>query len=168
MDTFEIQTADTPEKIDLIAGLAKAIWNEYYPPIIGQAQVDYMVSRFQSAEAMLQQLSEGYEYYLLQHDHQNVGYCAIVLRPDGELFLSKLYLDKAHRGMGLAWRALLFIQQRAEKLGATHISLTVNKDNIGAINAYEKFGFRKTAKMEIDIGDGFIMDDYRMEKSVDF
>ena len=42
-----------------VAGLAHEIWYEYYVPLIGRAQVDYMVSRFQSSEAMAQQIARG-------------------------------------------------------------------------------------------------------------
>ena len=56
----------TPQQLDAVAGLAHEIWYEYYVPLIGRAQVDYMVSRFQSSEAMAQQIREDYEYFLIQ------------------------------------------------------------------------------------------------------
>jgi ribosomal protein S18 acetylase RimI-like enzyme len=44
--------------------------------------------------------------------------------------------------------------------------LTVNKNNVNAIKAYEKMGFRNVGSLVQDIGDGFVMDDYAMEKTV--
>ena len=56
----------SPQDIDALAELASEIWNEYFPPIIGQAQVDYMLGKFQSALAIARQIREdGYAYYLV-------------------------------------------------------------------------------------------------------
>ena len=60
-----------------------------------------------------------------------------------------------------------FIQDKAEQLGYSSISLTVNKYNEASIKAYEKMGFKKVKDIVIDIGNGFVMDDYLMEKKVD-
>ncbi len=49
-----------------MAALAHEIWYEYYVPLIGRAQVDYMVARFQNAAAMQAQIDQGYEYFLVQ------------------------------------------------------------------------------------------------------
>jgi hypothetical protein len=42
----------TVPQIVEVAPMAHEVWNEHYVPLIGQAQVDYMVAKFQSAEAM--------------------------------------------------------------------------------------------------------------------
>jgi diamine N-acetyltransferase len=44
--------------------------------------------------------------------------------------------------------------------------LTVNKNNTGAISVYEKIGFRNVGSLVQDIGSGFVMDDYAMEKTL--
>ena len=61
-------------------------------PLIGRAQVDYMVAKFQSAEAMLAQLRAGYEYFLVQDNGAPIGYASIQVQSDGAVFISKLYL----------------------------------------------------------------------------
>ena len=153
----------TPQQIDAVAGLAREIWYEYYVALIGRAQVDYMVDRFQSSEAVAGQLREAYEYFLIQRDGQDVGYCAVQPRPDGSLFLSKLYLLRDARGGGTGRVCMEFIEQLARRRGLNLLWLTVNKGN-PAVNAYERLGFRIAADVVMDIGGGFVMDDYRMEK----
>lgn len=64
----QFEPVTTPQQLAVVAGLAREIWYEYYVSLIGRAQVDYMVSKFQSTEAMAQQLREGYEYFLAQKD----------------------------------------------------------------------------------------------------
>ena len=161
----------TPQQLDVIAGLAREIWYEYYVPLIGRAQVDYMVSKFQSSGAMAGQLREGYEYFLIQRgvagrDAQGFGYCAVQPQPaQSSLFLSKLYLLRDARGAGTGRVCMEFIEQLARRRGLTLLWLTVNKGN-PAVKAYERLGFRIAADLVMDIGGGFVMDDYRMEKSL--
>jgi diamine N-acetyltransferase len=156
----------TPQQLDAVAGLAHEIWYEYYVPLIGRAQVDYMVSRFQSSGAMAQQLREGYEYYMIERAAQPIGYCAVQPQPaQGSLFLSKLYLLRDARGAGTGRVCMEFIEQLARRRGLNQLWLTVNKGN-PAVKAYERLGFRIAADLVMDIGGGFVMDDYRMEKSL--
>jgi diamine N-acetyltransferase len=166
----------TPQQLDAVAGLAHEIWYEYYVPLIGRAQVDYMVSRFQSSEAMAQQIREDYEYFLIQRggvqhgpgegQGLSIGYCALQPQPaESSLFLSKLYLLRDARGAGTGRECMEFIEQLARRRGLTLIWLTVNKGN-PAVRAYERLGFRIAADLVMDIGGGFFMDDYRMEKSL--
>jgi diamine N-acetyltransferase len=156
----------TARQIDVVAGLAHEIWYEYYVPLIGRAQVDYMVSKFQSSGAMAQQLREGYEYFLAERDGRGIGYCAVQPQAaDASLFLSKLYLISDARGAGTGRVCMEFIEQLARRRGLNLLWLTVNKGN-PAVKAYERLGFRIAADLVMDIGGGFVMDDYRMEKSL--
>lgn len=152
------------EHLATVATLAHEIWYEYYVPLIGRAQVDYMVARFQSAPAMSQQLREGYEYFLIEREGRPIGYSAVQPRPaEQSLFLSKLYLLAAERGAGTGRRCMEFIEQLARQRGLKLLWLTVNKGN-PAVNAYKRLGFRVAADLVMDIGGGFVMDDFRMEK----
>ena len=67
------------EEIDAVAVLAHEIWNQHFPSIIGQEQVDYMLAELQSASAISRQIREnGYEYYLVADEEARVGYFALV------------------------------------------------------------------------------------------
>ena len=162
---IDFKRATSKDHFEVIAKLAHDIWHEHYTPIIGKDQVNYMVTKFQTSEAMEQQAEEGYEYYVLDHQNNDVGYLAIEKRSD-DLFLSKIYLLKTCRGKGFGKVAFNFIEKRACDLNCKSISLTVNKNNINTIKAYEKIGFINTEAIVMDIGNGFVMDDYRMVKSL--
>lgn len=154
----------TPPQIDAVAALARTIWYEYYVALIGQAQVDYMVAKFQSSGAVAGQIRDGYDYFLIQRDGQDIGYCAVQPHPTSRsLFLSKLYLLRDARGGGTGRVCMEFIEQLARRRGLNLLWLTVNKGN-PAVKAYERLGFRIAADLKMDIGGGFVMDDYRMEK----
>jgi diamine N-acetyltransferase len=157
----------TADQIAMAAALAREIWYEHYVPLIGAAQVDYMVAKFQSAAAIEAQIGQGYEYFLVQREAagagRDIGYVAIQQQPERGLFLSKFYLHQAVRGSGTGRRCMEFIEGLARRRGLTSLWLTVNKGN-PAVQAYQRLGFRIAADLVVDIGGGFVMDDYRMEK----
>lgn len=157
-----------PEQLAVVAALAHQIWYEYYVPLIGRAQVDYMVAKFQNAAAMQAQIDQGYEYFLVQRQLEtgkwsDIGYCAVEEQPGSLMFLSKFYLHHAARGSGTGRRCMEFIEELARRRGLSLLWLTVNKGN-SAVQAYQRLGFRIAAELVMDIGGGFVMDDYRMEK----
>ena len=155
----------TYRSITELARLAGEIWNEYFPPLIGQDQVDYMVEKFQSIEAINEQINSGYDYYFISDHDQNVGYTGLIGQPDrGAIQISKLYLLKDWRGRGIAGQVLESISAMALQGGYNKLYLTVNKYNHLAINAYEKYGFSRVGDIVMDIGGGFVMDDFEMQK----
>lgn len=149
-----------------IERLACQIWREHYIPIIGEAQTGYMLFRFQSEQAIKEQLREGFLYYLIRDkDGRTVGYLGFVPKAD-ELFLSKIYIVKNAREKGCGRQAVKFVEKFARKNKLSRIALTVNKNNVRSIEAYQSMGFSITGAVVQDIGGGFVMDDYRMEKTV--
>ncbi|MGA7723137.1 MAG: GNAT family N-acetyltransferase [Ignavibacteriaceae bacterium] len=155
----------TEDQADIVETLAIEIWNEHYIPIIGKQQVDYMLAKFQSKEAMKEQIKKGYSYFLVEEEGRNIGYIGIELKID-ELFLSKLYIKSSERGMGYGKKALKFLEELARGKNINKISLTVNKNNVKSIAAYERMGFKNLGSIVMDIGGGFIMDDYKMERII--
>jgi RimJ/RimL family protein N-acetyltransferase len=57
-----------------------------------------------------------------------------------------------------------FLEDLARDKGLSKISLTVNIHNSNSIKMYEKVGFHICGTAVQDIGNGFVMDDYKMEK----
>lgn len=158
---IQLREARETADYELIAQLADAIWREHYTPIIGEGQVTYMLERFQSADAIGEQVRAGMRYFLLYHEKEPAGYFAYEKRGQ-ELFLSKIYVLHALRGRGLGKSAMQFVADRARQLHCKKIALTVNKFNAGSIASYQRMGFRLGPAIRQDIGGGFIMDDYKM------
>lgn len=166
MENLTIQAVTNPENIRLVAELAREIWIEHFTPIIGAQQVEYMLERFQSYEAIKEQIEkQGYQYYLFLLHNENAGYMA-VQKQEKQLFLSKIYVLKKFRNQKIASRAFKFLQTECQKAGLNKIWLTVNKENINSIEAYKKTGFIIKKPLITKIGNGFFMDDYIMEKTV--
>ena len=160
-----IESATGKQQIAVVAVLAEEIWREHFTSIIGKDQVDYMLEKFQSEQALCEQIKKGFLYYLIKTNNRHVGYFGLLQTGDS-LQLSKFYIRSCERGKGLGRRAMTFIESLAVEKGATMITLTVNKYNSDTIAVYKKLGFQVTESMVQDIGNGFVMDDYRMEKGI--
>ncbi len=153
------------QHLDIVVALANTIWHEYFTPIIGKLQVDYMLDKFQSKAAIKEQIINGFIYFLLMDNDVPIGYVGITIRQE-ELFLSKFYIITDKRNKGLGRQVIKFLVQFAVRYDAKKISLTVNKYNTDSIKAYQKMGFVNLGSVIQDIGSGFIMDDYQMVKNI--
>ncbi|MBN1871338.1 MAG: GNAT family N-acetyltransferase [Candidatus Omnitrophica bacterium] len=167
MNEVSIVPVEDTASIKEVASLAREIWREHYIAIIGEPQVEYMLGRFQSDRAIAAQIEEGYIYYLMKLHGMPVGYLSIKPQEETkEIFLSKLYIKADHRRKGYGRIAIRFIEDSAKKRNLHSIALTVNKHNTDAISAYQRFGFKNRGPTVRDIGNGFIMDDYKMSKDL--
>ena len=157
------------QEITDVSTLAQEIWQEHYVPIVGQAQVDYMLEKFQSEKAIESQLSNRYEYYSVFSDAQPIGYMTLLPNyDDNSLMISKIYVKKSRRGFGLGKQMLKFIEALCKQRKIKHLWLTVNKHNTHSIEWYLRMEFTNKEAIVQDIGAGFVMDDFRMEKCISY
>jgi len=160
---IEMKKVVSEQDLVEVATLAREIWIAHYVPIIGQAQVDYMLKKFQSFAVITQQLKEGYEYYLAGSS----GYLAVVSdAAASSLMISKIYVKSDLRGQGIGRRILDFAESLCRERKLTAIWLTVNKHNAASIAWYERMGFVNAGALVQDIGGGFVMDDFKMVKTI--
>jgi GNAT superfamily N-acetyltransferase len=112
----KINIANTVSDYKIIADLASIIWKEHYIDIIGSRQVDYMLNKYQTEEAIKDQIEEGALYYLITHQGSTVGYLSYYKKKDC-LFLSKIYILRESRGKGIGKKTMHFLETTAEHLG---------------------------------------------------
>lgn len=155
-----------PEDVPAIAALARTIWLDAYAGTISPAQIDYMLAQRYDHARLLSDL-EIPEKWLHQVfvDSVRAGFTACEVCK-GEFKIDKLYIhpDMQHKGIGAA--LVDHAAELARKHGFSAMILAVNKKNERALRAYAKYGFRMRDKIVADIGGGFVMDDYIMEKTL--
>lgn len=152
--------ASDSKEIDLIAQLAHEIWQEYYPSIIGQEQVDYMLEKLYSRDALARQMQEGQQFYIITCDQKPSGFMAITSKGNHQYFLNKFYIQTRLHGKGVGKKAFqLWLENNPD---AESMTLQVNRKNIGPINFYFKMGFIIHSVADFDIGDGYFMNDFIM------
>lgn len=150
--------------LPLIAALAERIWWQVYPPIIGAAQVHYMLGRGYALPALRTASRDGTRFSVFRIGPHPVGFSAWRAE-DGEAFIDKLYLLPALHGHGPGQRLIEATCRQIAVAGHDGARLRVNRHNRPAIRAYRRAGFAITATDCLSIGGGFVMDDYLMRRT---
>ncbi len=147
--------------VGVIQQLAHKIWWAHYPEIIGEQQVEYMLERFYSLDALAKQMAEGQVFYLIQSEMMDMGFVAFTALGEGRYFINKFYVDvdQHNQGIGTATFAALLDEIK----DAQEIQLQVNRMNYKPINFYFKLGFVIDRVADFDIGDGYFMNDFVMK-----
>jgi RimJ/RimL family protein N-acetyltransferase len=165
---MQIIEVKNQEQIKIVVELADIIWRQHYASLLSKEQIDYMLKKFQSYDAVINQISrENYQYFLMENDKTFQGFFAIIPKlQEKELFLSKIYIKKEVQGKGYGRQSIAFMTSIAKKEGLKAITLTVNRGNMNSIEAYKKIGFTIIQEMDAQIGEGFVMNDYKMRLEV--
>lgn len=164
MKTCTLAAATGAHDHRALAALAREIWHEHYPGIIGVDQIEYMLATGYSAQTMAAEQSAGTRFVLARIDNADVGFASV--SPDctdsTSAWLDKLYVKQTHRGGGVGQRLLAWAADTGRALHARSLCLRVNRDNTGAVAIYRKAGFTVLREHVKPIGRGFVMDDYIM------
>ena len=155
------------EHIPIIIELTKKIWPVAYGEILSKAQLDYMIEKFYNETALRELIQKGHVFYLAQDDKDNyVGFVSYEINSEpNKTKIHKIYVLPQTQGTGLGKQFFELVKEKAIENNQKAIFLNVNKYN-NAINFYTKLGFVKVKDEVIDIGNGYVMDDYVMEVAI--
>lgn len=146
--------------IPKISHLAEIIWNQHYRSIIGEDQILYMLGRMYSKESLKEQMEEKQHlFFFIEDEKETLGFLSAHRVEGHRWFLNKFYILQEKAGKGIGSMAFDLLCQR---LGAQHITLTVNRQNFKSINFYFKKGFTIDHVADFDIGNGYVMNDFVM------
>ena len=154
------------DEIPVLQELAATIWRHAYTGMITVEQIEYMLGSRYTPERIRAYLDhDDRGLLLLKQAGGPIGYCSHAVGADStEMKLEQLYLLERFRGRGLGSAMLGHVETLARQFGCRSVVLTVNKQNIAAIGFYRAAGFAVRHEAVFDIGGGFVMDDYVMEK----
>ena len=94
MTKLEFVEAVTDEQLHRLADLANEIWHEFFPGIITEEQIDYMLEKFQSFDAMKRQIAEeGYHYKMTAYRSA----ISVFAKSSMARFFSRSFISKAVR-----------------------------------------------------------------------
>jgi len=166
MDQVTITRLDETE-IDILIPLAYRIWHAHYPGIITPQQIDYMLERGYTRQVIMDEIgSQGVIWLAIKAGDEMIGFASLGPYAPGTMKLHKLYLLPDRHGTGIGARALAEVEQIARENAASALVLNVNRHNSKAIRAYQRAGWRIAETVVVEIGNGYVMDDYVMAKQL--
>lgn len=151
----------------IVRDLAHKIWPSTYSNIISQAQIDFMLNWMYSIETLEKSYDTNHTFFAVFDGDESLGFIDLELNNPEQhwLKLQKIYVlpEKQKLGLGLALMdyTVLFAQEH----GVKHITLQVNRNN-NAVSFYEKLGYYIADEQDFDIGNGYFMNDFVMQKDL--
>jgi len=155
------------EDLPIIRTLAEQTWPSAYSNIISQEQIVFMLDKMYNQGELLGQLREGHIFLIASELKEDVGFAGFSVLDSGTQTykLHKLYVLPKMHGKGLGKLLLNEVVSQVKAQGGKFLQLNVNRANKAA-NFYEKAGFYVKKTVDLDVGNGFFMNDYVMEKEV--
>ncbi len=139
------------------------VWPIAYREMISQEQIAYMLDMMYTDDSLRKQINEEGCMFLVHENNARIEGFASFSQVEGSLYkLHKLYVYSILQGRGIGQALLNRVKQLVATEGGNAIELQVNKKNI-AQHFYLKQGFTIDRELVLDIGNGFVMDDYIMK-----
>ena len=150
----------------LIRDMAYEIWPETYSQILSKDQLEYMLGLFYNEQKLKTEIEQGVEFILIYEDVQPAGFAAFSKTEPEVYKLHKIYVLPSQQGKGTGRFIIDEVIKAIKQVGAMALQLNVNRNNNAKL-FYEKLGFVVIREEDIDIGNGYFMNDYVMEKKID-
>lgn len=148
--------------IPIIKAIAEKAWRPTYDHILTEQQTIYMLDLMYNSLTLENQIKENIAFFMVDLEQETVGYFALENINDPIVKLHKLYLDPTQKQKGLGRKIIQYIKEWTLENQRERIILNVNKNN-SAVHFYQKMGFTIIEEMILDIGEGYVMDDYVMQ-----
>jgi GNAT superfamily N-acetyltransferase len=157
----------TVADFETIRSIAHTTWPVTYGEILSKEQLDYMLDKMYSDATLLENLNKGHHFILINDDSVCLGFASFEHRYLNEKCtrLHKIYLLPETQGKGMGKMLLEQIMALAKENQSEIISLNVNRFN-KAYAFYKKMGFEVVAEEDLAIGNGYLMEDYKMELKI--
>lgn len=149
-----------------IQDLANRTWKVTYTEYLSGEQIDYMLDKMYNTGELLSQLQHGHTFLIAREGEDDLGFAGFSLigHEDYLYKLHKLYVLPETHGKGVGKLLINEVFNLMKEAGAKKVQLNVNRNNKAA-DFYKKAGFIIKETVDLDIGNGFYMNDYVMEKT---
>jgi ribosomal protein S18 acetylase RimI-like enzyme len=124
-----------------------------------------MLEMMYSEDSLRSQMKEGSKFIIVYNNERPVGFAAYQKLTPEKFKLHKIYILPSQQKKGTGRFIIDHILTIVKEKGGSSLHLQVNKNN-KAKEFYERLGFKEIETIKLDIGKGYFMDDYIMEKSI--
>lgn len=165
LSTELIIRAATVADIPLIQDIVTRTWPATYTSILGEQQVNYMIDKFYCTAPLIKQMKNQHYFFLAFKENHHIGFASFSCLNEKTYKLQKLYVVPGEQKTGAGKVLLQTVETGVKNMGAVKLQLNVNRKNNAKI-FYEKNGFVIISVVDIDIENGYFMNDYFMEKDL--
>ena len=157
----------TESDIPAIQQIAYDSWPATYGQILSQAQIDYMLELMYNFNILKAQMTQTQVFCLALHNEQPLGFVAyeVNYQSSSSTKIHKIYILPQVQGQGVGKMLLGTAEEAARKQANNALVLNVNKFN-KAVLFYERVGFQQVRNEIIELGNGYVMDDFVMQKNL--
>jgi ribosomal protein S18 acetylase RimI-like enzyme len=151
----------TIQDIPVIQDLTYRIWPVAYGSILSGEQLKYMLQLIYSEASLQKQMQEGHQFIILKEAVKPIAFADYGLLKNTTYKLHKIYVLPDQQGKSIGKYLINQVIDLVKQKGATSLVLNVNRHN-KAKQFYEHLGFTVLKEVDIDIGEGYFMNDYIM------
>jgi ribosomal protein S18 acetylase RimI-like enzyme len=154
---------------ETIRKIAFETWPSAYGNIVTKEQLNYMLEKIYDIASLKHQQENLSHRFIVAVNENNaaIGFASFSTyeNQNNHHRLHKLYVLPNQQQKGIGKLLLESIYSEIKKNGTGSIELNVNRYN-NALAFYQKLGYEILREEDIDIGEGFFMNDYILFKKV--
>jgi diamine N-acetyltransferase len=149
--------------LDRIVKLAKLTWFETYKEILSTEQSNFMFHKMYDKDILIENYNSGNEFYIISQN-KDLGYMELIINNDN-IKISKIYVLTGNQRKGIGKELINKAVNIGQSYNSNKITLNVNRNNSAKL-FYLKNNFTIIKEVDIEIGNGYLMEDYLMERLI--
>lgn len=152
------------DELSIVHEIAHATWPDTFKDILSQDQILYMLNWMYDSKQLESQFNQGHQFFVAEVDDKPVGFIGIEqdYPEKGLMKIHKIYILPNQQGLGIGKKLIEFVKVIALQSEMKGLLLNVNRFN-QAVDFYKAIGFKTLFEENIDIGNGYLMEDYVMQ-----
>lgn len=154
------------DELHIIEDLAKVIWPVSFKKMISRSQITYMLEWMYNQKKLRENYRNGHRYAVFTEKNNAIGFLSYEPKTNkSTVRIHKLYVHPLIQKKGIGKKLLNYAIKEAIRQNMTNVDLFVNRTN-PAVVFYKHLGFTIEEEIDLDIGNGYFMNDYRMKLKI--
>jgi ribosomal protein S18 acetylase RimI-like enzyme len=152
------------DELLIVHEIAHATWPDTFKDILTQEQIQYMLNWMYNLKHLENQFNQGHQFYIAELEEMPVGFIGIEPNhPEkGLTKIHKIYILPNKQGLGIGKKLIEYVKELSIQSEMEGLLLNVNRYN-KAVDFYKAIGFNILFEENIDIGNGYLMEDFVMK-----
>jgi len=155
------------DELSIVHDIAHATWPETFKEILSQEQIKYMLDWMYDLKHLENQFNQGHQFFVAEVEGKQIGFIGIEPNhPEkGITKIHKIYILPSMQGLGIGKKLIELVIDLSIQSNISALQLNVNRFN-NAVHFYKSQGFEILYEENIDIGNGYLMEDFVMRLSI--